>query len=865
MAIGTIKEAKNPQSKVQNVINKQVIIMDEKVISTETNITNPRIYTSVNFDSIPDELKERDQWILWKYGSNSQKLPLATSNLSKSTDYTDSKNWSSFEDVRDAYEKNSNKLSGIGFVFTESDPYVGIDWDHSRDKLSGFWDTEVFEEIKNLCTYSEISPSGAGAHAIIKGKKDPEGKNRGNNREIYDSRRYFTFTGNIISGVPNTINEDNSGLKVIQDKIGYHDQSSKVQAGILLELEDKEIITKASSNPKFRDLFSLGNLANYGNDDSRADMALCCILSFYTKDEAQIDRIFRGSALYREKWDRTDYSETTIQKAIEFVKCGQSWEGYDIPKGYKINAHGLFRVASDSGKDTLICRTPVVISGIGEDIDRDECWYRITFKDASGRIKHLDAKHDQLMKRSSVMEICNKGILVADQKASDLCTYFSEAIFHLAKNLPRITFVQNNGWKHDNEAFVAGDRLYTADGISQAVQIKSRETAGLAARGSLGQWIDGVKNVIAYRDIRFKCYCVCSSILLRPLGIDSFFLDHSANTTVGKSFGTKIAFSMIGDAKSLKLSGDSTETYLEERAALFNDLPLFLDETSTVDDINLRRIIYKIANEKGKGRGKKDGGVRELSEWKTVVLSTGEKSIVDHDGFSGQEVRVIEIHDEMPFIPDEVERATHVMENNCGHIIGLYMQKVFANKENLRLRLDVHRKNFMDDESRVVNRLASTFAVIAVAGELLEAVFEEIGIETVDSTALVEQMFDETVRSRPVEPYAVKALRILRDWTESSKSSFVVNDDLGSVKGYKKLGWICDSEFIDIIPSEAKTAMKQHDYDFSTARDEWIKMGVVEINDGRKDYKVTHIDEDGNKAKLVLRINVTKMNEILGE
>jgi putative DNA primase/helicase len=349
------------------------------------------------------------------------------------------------------------------------------------------------------------------------------------------------------------------------------------------------------------------------------------------------------------------------------------------------------------------------------------------------------------------------------------------------------------------------------------------------------------------------------------LGIDSFFLDHSANTTVGKSFGTKIAFSMIGDAKSLKLSGDSTETYLEERAALFNDLPLFLDETSTVDDINLRRIIYKISNEKGKGRGKKDGGVRELSQWKTVVLSTGEKSIVDHDGFSGQEVRVIEIHDEMPYIPDEVEKATHTIENNCGHIIGLYMQKVFANKENLRLRLDVHRKSFMDDESRVVNRLASTFAVIAVAGELLEAVFEDIGIETVDSTELVEQMFDETVRSRPVEPYAVKALRVLRDWTESSKSSFVVNDDLESVKGYKKLGWICGSEFIDIITSEAKTAMKQHGYDFSTARDEWIKMGVVEINDGRKDYKVTHIDEDGNKAKLVLRINVTKMNEILGE
>jgi hypothetical protein len=36
-----------------------------------------------------------------------------------------------------------------------------------------------------------------------------------------------------------------------------------------------------------------------------------------TKDEEQIDRIFRNSGLYRGKWERDDYREWTIQKALD--------------------------------------------------------------------------------------------------------------------------------------------------------------------------------------------------------------------------------------------------------------------------------------------------------------------------------------------------------------------------------------------------------------------------------------------------------------------------------------------------------------------------------------------------------------------
>jgi hypothetical protein len=82
---------------------------------------------------------------------------------------------------------------------------------------------------------------------------------------------------------------------------------------------DDEIINKAGeakNGPKFKLLFHYGDLMEYSGDDSAADLALCNLIKFWTKEAAQIDRIFRRSGLMRAKWDRTDYAQRTIEKAL---------------------------------------------------------------------------------------------------------------------------------------------------------------------------------------------------------------------------------------------------------------------------------------------------------------------------------------------------------------------------------------------------------------------------------------------------------------------------------------------------------------------------------------------------------------------
>ena len=76
---------------------------------------------------------------------------------------------------------------------------------------------------------------------------------------------------------------------------------------------------RAKNGDRFAQLLT-GDLSRYDGDESAADLALCNVLAFYTRDAAQIDRLFRQSELFRRKWEsrRKDstYGADTIAKAI---------------------------------------------------------------------------------------------------------------------------------------------------------------------------------------------------------------------------------------------------------------------------------------------------------------------------------------------------------------------------------------------------------------------------------------------------------------------------------------------------------------------------------------------------------------------
>lgn len=154
---------------------------------------------------VPDSLAELDQWIVWRYeqrdGGKPTKVPYQINCSPAST--TDLKTWHSFDEALTAWQRHPSHWSGIGFVFSASDPFFGIDLDQCLDAAGKLepWALPIMDRFFD--SYAEISPSGRGIKIWAKGRLPASGTafTLADGRvEIYDHARYFAVTGNHWAG-----------------------------------------------------------------------------------------------------------------------------------------------------------------------------------------------------------------------------------------------------------------------------------------------------------------------------------------------------------------------------------------------------------------------------------------------------------------------------------------------------------------------------------------------------------------------------------------------------------------------------------------------------------------------------------------
>ncbi len=290
-------------------------------------------------EHVPAGLRNHRQWVAWKYverDGNQSKVPVNphTGGLASSTNPA---TWSTFQEALDACQQHAG-LAGVGFVFTPDDPYCGIDIDNCREPLNGNlqpWATQI---VTQLSSYTEVSPSGRGVKIFLKASK-PGSKCRtayhDGEVEIYDRSRFFTVTGMRLTDMPPDVQLRQEELDAVYrdilgddgDKEHPSERPAAAQSSASsAPLTDDEIIQLAStqrrSGAKFATLWA-GNWNAHFNSASEADSSVIFTLAFYTKDAAQIDRLFRTSGLMRDKWDEIhggeSYGVTTVRKALEKV------------------------------------------------------------------------------------------------------------------------------------------------------------------------------------------------------------------------------------------------------------------------------------------------------------------------------------------------------------------------------------------------------------------------------------------------------------------------------------------------------------------------------------------------------------------
>jgi hypothetical protein len=271
-------------------------------------------------ENIPRELKALPIWVGFKFIPQKDKKPkkepidTATGRHAKSND---PKTWHTFDEV--IAKAEALKFNAIGFAIIP--PYIGIDIDGCVK--DGVIASDAKKFIQLLDSYAEFSPTGTGVHIICKGELSKDRKFSALGVEMYSGSRFFTITGNIISGCNNTIEERKDELAKLFEESERFEEEHKKERTLL------DRIGKSNDSEAFFKLYE-GKWQDVYPSQSEADLAFCNKLAFWTgKNPALMDKIFRRSGLMRAKWDERHFGDgktyggSVIEKAVN--DCSESF------------------------------------------------------------------------------------------------------------------------------------------------------------------------------------------------------------------------------------------------------------------------------------------------------------------------------------------------------------------------------------------------------------------------------------------------------------------------------------------------------------------------------------------------------------
>lgn len=295
----------------------------------------------MDLSKIPNRLRGELYFCLMKFEQKpgkvkKDKVPYRTNGAR--VDPTRPNHFTSLENVQKVFDEGGYDGIGIGLF----DDIIAVDIDDCVE--DGKLNAMATEIVSSLEPYVELSISGTGVHiwarapGLVYEKERYYFNNRTYGLEIYPAgvtTKFIVTTGNAINDYD--INECTDVLKVILEKYMVRQTVEMLKGEAPVRyLSDESVIEKmhASKNVEKTKALWEGEIPK-GKSHSEADAAFCMILAFWCGgDEEQMDRIFRQSALFRDKWDELHgsdtYSNLTIRNAI--ARTTEFYKPVDIGK-----------------------------------------------------------------------------------------------------------------------------------------------------------------------------------------------------------------------------------------------------------------------------------------------------------------------------------------------------------------------------------------------------------------------------------------------------------------------------------------------------------------------------------------------------
>jgi len=674
-------------------------------------------------------------------------------------------------------------------------------------------------------------------------------------------------------------NYELQGVKFLIFVAGEYDCIYLTQKLLESNLNDYRVVTSSTGEGSFpKDLERLKEFSSiekflifYDHDDAGKKGALKLARELSDKIKKVVE-IYSFPEEKKEKYDVSDFFNEgysvedllllekqiyEIEKKPENTRLNlpdfiDDFE-FVAPNEYQIDSEGVHKITTTLRDEKIekISNLPVLITKQAINTDDTIVNLELVFK-RDFIWQKLVVERETICDTKKITSLCNSGFPVHSGNAKKMVEYLHA--FEMA-NLPTmktIYLTHNNGWKRikDKNIFGLGKNILGIDPSENNISFSpeygfEKFTKALDSKGSLSSWITGVMGLMKNHKVAFSIYASLSAPLLEIMDCSSFLVHFWGDSSMGKTTVMEIASSVWGnpakETGGLITSWNNTMVFVERLASFFNDLPMYLDDSQTADDKTISKIMYMIGNSTGKGRGKKAGGIDANKSWHTVCFSTGEKQLTESTQYDGAKARTIEFNGS-PFGKNEGKIVNDIktcVRENYGHIGNLFIKKLMEDLEKPE-KLAEFKESYatfrellsMRTTNEIGNRMAGYFAIIQLAGTLIEDYFKLGG----NVLQTIENCFLEAINERKSEGNtSERALNEVLSFAQANMKSF-----LGKTDDFTKenFGIWKDKQYISFHPHKLKDVLTKAGFSYNSIVRSWGDKNIIKKSKDSVTYPV---------------------------
>lgn len=344
-------------------------------------------------------------------------------------------------------------------------------------------------------------------------------------------------------------------------------------------------------------------------------------------------------------------------------------------------------------------------------ISTDEYTYLIVIKN-DGVSTELILKGEELI-TLNFKNLMAYGFLFEEQYARFLQKYLVQS----ANEAPTKTVHSTLGWIDEN--------TYLSNNVYSKSEIQSEYIGktDFTPKGSREAYINLINtDVLEYTPLLFVWLLGFASAILsylnQYLDIGCLLIGLNNLSSKGKTTAAMLTTSVTSNPvfdRGLMTNFSGTSNAILGYVSLFNGHTVVLDEAATNEAKNTRKLLYQLCSGRERKRLDTSGELKYTAEFSSIVLITGEFSIIDETASNGIRARVFEITDDLTLSAEHSNIIKQSVLANYGLLYDDFLKYLITCLDDV-----------LDDYNSLVKVLKSSFQ--GVKGELTERVLEKLAV-----------------------------------------------------------------------------------------------------------------------------------------